>query len=199
MLVVEGHQPEIQPSRPLTGTAWPDGISAPLRDVRKRRFRKRVPKQRIEIIERQVEELLKKDAESEQVIYELQEARDYPTSEYDQNDAASGLHTLDGGTSVDGNQLGSDIDLEGYDSDLAAEIDRGLEQLEEEHDDDRESSESGTEDEDEDEEEEEEGGTDEASVQRRLLQEEVAELEVSLQRKRADIADATNPIVKASI
>jgi hypothetical protein len=68
---------------------------------------------------------------------------------------------------------GSDIDLEGYDSDLAAEIGRGLEQLEEgvdilhevDEDEDRESSDSGSgeddddeDDEDEDEEGDEEGG-----------------------------------------
>ncbi|RKP06449.1 TAFII55 protein conserved region-domain-containing protein [Thamnocephalis sphaerospora] len=207
MLVAEVQQPEVQPSRPLTGSglSWPDGISAPLRDVRKRRFRKRVSKQKIEIIERQVEELLKKDAAADEVIYEVHDLRENPTpSEYDLGDSSMMHMANEYGAGTDGRHpgAGSDIDLEGYDSDLAAEIGRGLEQLEEgegDEDDDRESSESGSgEDDDEEEEEEgdEEGGTDEASVQRRLLQEEVAELESSLQRKRADIASATNPIVK---
>ncbi|RKP27442.1 TAFII55 protein conserved region-domain-containing protein [Syncephalis pseudoplumigaleata] len=213
MLVVEGDQPEVQPSRPLTGNAWPDGLSAPLRDVRKRRFRKRVSKQRVEIIERQVEELLKKDAAAEQVIYEVHEMRDHATP----SESDMGNHTpLAGyghGDHRDRQSAGSDIDLEGYDSDLAAEIGRGLEQLEEgvdamheeDEDEDRESSESGSgsgsgeEDEDEDEEEEEgeEGGpVDETSVQRRILQEEVSELEASLQKKQTEIANAANPIVK---
>ncbi|KAI9592578.1 TAFII55 protein conserved region-domain-containing protein [Syncephalis fuscata] len=202
MLVVEGDQPELQPSRPPTGNgnAWPDGLSAPLRDVRKRRFRKRVSKQRIEIIERQVEELLKKDAAAEQVIYEVHELRDHATpSEYEMGNNTP-LASYGHGDGRDRQSVGT-------------EIGRGLEQLEEgvdglhevDEDDDRESSESGSgsgedDDDDEDDEDEEEGDEggpdDEASVQRRLLQEEVSELETSLQKKQADIASATNPIVK---
>ncbi|KAI8057048.1 TAFII55 protein conserved region-domain-containing protein [Syncephalis plumigaleata] len=206
MLVVEGDQPELQPSRPLTSNsnAWPDGLSAPLRDVRKRRFRKRVAKQRVEIIEKQVEELLMKDAAAEQVIYEINELRDHATpSEYDMGNNTP-LTGYGHGDIRDRQSVGSDIDLEGYDSDLAAEIGRGDVGLHEvDEDEDRESSDSGSgsgdddEDEDEEEEEGEEGGpVDETSVQRRILQEEVSELEATIQKKQQEVANAANPIVK---
>ena len=44
---------------------WPHGITPPLRHVRKRRFRKRISRRAIEIVEEQVDELLKMDQESE--------------------------------------------------------------------------------------------------------------------------------------
>ncbi|ORY29634.1 TAFII55 protein conserved region-domain-containing protein [Naematelia encephala] len=44
---------------------WPHGITPPLRHVRKRRFRKRMSRQTIEVVEEKVEELLKKDAEAD--------------------------------------------------------------------------------------------------------------------------------------
>jgi transcription initiation factor TFIID subunit 7 len=44
---------------------WPHGITPPLRHVRKRRFRKRLSRQTIEVVEEQVEDLLKLDAEAE--------------------------------------------------------------------------------------------------------------------------------------
>lgn len=44
---------------------WPHGITPPLRHVRKRRFRKRLSRQTIEVVEEQVEDLLKLDAEAD--------------------------------------------------------------------------------------------------------------------------------------
>ena len=44
---------------------WPHGLTPPLRHVRKRRFRKRLSRRAIEVVEEQVEELLKKDQEAE--------------------------------------------------------------------------------------------------------------------------------------
>jgi transcription initiation factor TFIID subunit 7 len=48
---------------------WPHGITPPLRHVRKRRFRKRMSRKDIEVVEEQVEDLLKKDAEAETTAY----------------------------------------------------------------------------------------------------------------------------------
>jgi TATA-binding protein-associated factor Taf7 len=48
---------------------WPHGLSAPLKFVRKRRFRKRISKQAIEDVEREVERLLQADIEAEDVRY----------------------------------------------------------------------------------------------------------------------------------
>jgi TATA-binding protein-associated factor Taf7 len=50
-------------------TIYPHGISAPLRHVRKRRFRKRISKRAIEDVEREVERLLQLDADCEEVRY----------------------------------------------------------------------------------------------------------------------------------
>lgn len=44
---------------------WPHGITPPLRHVRKRRFRKRLSRRAIEVVEEQVEELLGKDEDAE--------------------------------------------------------------------------------------------------------------------------------------
>lgn len=44
---------------------WPHGVTPPLRHVRKRRFRKRLSRRAIEVVEEQVEELLGKDEEAE--------------------------------------------------------------------------------------------------------------------------------------
>lgn len=44
---------------------WPHGITPPLKHVRKRRFRKRVSRRAIEVVEEQVEELLGKDEEAD--------------------------------------------------------------------------------------------------------------------------------------
>jgi transcription initiation factor TFIID subunit 7 len=40
---------------------WPHGVTPPLKHVRKRRFRKRVSRRAIEVVEEQVEELLGQD------------------------------------------------------------------------------------------------------------------------------------------
>jgi transcription initiation factor TFIID subunit 7 len=48
---------------------WPHGITPPLRHVRKRRFRKRLSRRMIEVVEEQVEELIAKDNEAESSSY----------------------------------------------------------------------------------------------------------------------------------
>lgn len=45
---------------------WPHGITPPLRHVRKRRFRKRLSRRAIEVVEESVEELIQKDDEAEE-------------------------------------------------------------------------------------------------------------------------------------
>lgn len=44
---------------------WPHGITPPLHHVRKRRFRKRLSRRAIEVVEESVEELVQKDEEAE--------------------------------------------------------------------------------------------------------------------------------------
>ncbi|CAG8564588.1 4889_t:CDS:2 [Paraglomus brasilianum] len=52
---------------------WPDGLAPPLRNVRRRRFRKRLSNRAIEEVEREVERLLRADAQAERVQYDLVE------------------------------------------------------------------------------------------------------------------------------
>lgn len=70
MLVVE--EP-IEDESVITSTAlniddyvWPHGMTPPLRHVRKRRFRKRISRRAIEVVEENVEELLKKDDDADE-------------------------------------------------------------------------------------------------------------------------------------
>jgi transcription initiation factor TFIID subunit 7 len=49
--------------------SWPHGITPPLRHVRKRRFRKRLSRRAIEVVEETVEELLKKDEEADSTTF----------------------------------------------------------------------------------------------------------------------------------
>ena len=46
---------------------WPHGVTPPLKHVRKRRFRKRVSRRAIEVVEEQVEELLGKDEAADDI------------------------------------------------------------------------------------------------------------------------------------
>jgi transcription initiation factor TFIID subunit 7 len=48
---------------------WPHGITPSLRHVRKRRFRKRLSRRTIEVVEEQVEELLKKDEDADSTSF----------------------------------------------------------------------------------------------------------------------------------
>ncbi|TYJ55259.1 hypothetical protein B9479_004089 [Cryptococcus floricola] len=57
---------------------WPHGLTPPMRHVRKRRFRKRMSRLTIEVVEEQTEELLKKDEEAETTSCELLDAHPDP-------------------------------------------------------------------------------------------------------------------------
>jgi transcription initiation factor TFIID subunit 7 len=48
---------------------WPHGLTPPLRHVRKRRFRKRMSRRTIEVVEEQVEELFKRDDEADEMTF----------------------------------------------------------------------------------------------------------------------------------
>ncbi|ORY72592.1 TAFII55 protein conserved region-domain-containing protein [Leucosporidium creatinivorum] len=133
---------------------YPHGITPPLKHVRKRRFRKRVNKRTIEIVEQAVEKLLEKDARAEQVQYELLD-HDVPSDdEYGspgpggarngdnssigaptprrEGSVSSAPGEGDDGMDQDGDQYDRDDEPEeeeggsGYDSDLANEINKGM-------------------------------------------------------------------------
>ncbi|KAK4053039.1 hypothetical protein OIV83_001774 [Microbotryomycetes sp. JL201] len=69
---------------------YPHGLTAPLRHVRKRRFRKRHDKKTIELVEAAVEKLLEKDSKATQVELEMLD-HDVPSEdEYDATDQPAG-------------------------------------------------------------------------------------------------------------
>ncbi|KAJ2962876.1 hypothetical protein NQZ79_g2124 [Umbelopsis isabellina] len=158
---------------------YPDGITPPLKHVRKRRFRKRLSKRTIEVVEKEVERLLEVDATAEDVRYEMNDSRDM------EPDSDVGTQDID----VEDTDEGSESD-----EDLAAAIDRGLEELEEEDDDDDDDSD----DEDDDDDDEEDDEDDEKGKHSEIAQkrQEILEIKAAIQRKNVDLNSATNAILK---
>ncbi|KAM0792429.1 hypothetical protein ACM66B_005106 [Microbotryomycetes sp. NB124-2] len=80
---------------------FPHGLTAPLRHVRKRRFRKRHDKKTIELVEAAVEKLLEKDSKATQVEFEMLD-HDVPSEdEYDATDQPSGdVNGAQGGSAI---------------------------------------------------------------------------------------------------
>lgn len=66
---------------------YPHGLAPPLRNVRKRRFKPRINKQAIEIVERQVERLIEQDEEADEVRYELVDESDVQEGEQQRTQA----------------------------------------------------------------------------------------------------------------
>ncbi|KAJ3050423.1 hypothetical protein HK097_008619 [Rhizophlyctis rosea] len=86
---------------------WPDGLTAPLRNVRKRRFRKRLSKRAIEDVEREVERLLKADAKAIDVTMESKDPEEW---EREQDEAAQ--RYLEEAEARDRADRGENIDIE---------------------------------------------------------------------------------------
>ncbi|KAI8920568.1 TAFII55 protein conserved region-domain-containing protein [Entophlyctis helioformis] len=129
---------------------WPDGLTPPLKNVRTRRFRKRISKKLIEDVEQEVERLLLADAESDDVRYELHDRREHEGSMYGDDGhgghgGMGGMAGSDGGSMMDGDGgsmmdgdgggMDGDMDLDGEDE-LAAEIQDALDAEEDGDDDD---------------------------------------------------------------
>ncbi|KAJ8496754.1 hypothetical protein ONZ45_g3578 [Pleurotus djamor] len=180
---------------------WPHGITPPLRHVRKRRFRKRVNKRTIETVEQEVERLLDKDALASEVQYEILENVNPDLSDSEFIERAEPLDAptpavSDGGDpgtpGPDGGEMdGEDEDhAEGdIDEELAAELDMALgdDGGEEEDDDD---------DEDDSEEDDEDDEDDEDAQARKLLNEEIRDLEAAVAKKNHEISSSSNPLIK---
>ncbi|KAF9092826.1 hypothetical protein BGX29_010264 [Mortierella sp. GBA35] len=76
--------PPLKPSEYI----WPDGLTNPLKNVRKRRFRKRVSKVAVEGVEKEIERLLQEDDLAEEVVYEIREQVD-GMDRFDSDDGAT--------------------------------------------------------------------------------------------------------------
>ena len=178
-------------ARPLNAEKQRDyqfehGLTNPLIDVRTNRFRKRMSKKVIEIVEMQVEKLLQKDLDSEDVRWEVHEN----TNDLDSmSESSSDVSEED----VDMND-GQEEAIPEDEFDLAAAIDEAL---------DNEQSESEGEDEEKDEEveeeeeiEQEEEEEDELMQMQKSLKHEIATLTVKLREKLVDVDKQVNVIMK---
>ncbi|KAJ2709927.1 hypothetical protein H4R19_004001 [Coemansia spiralis] len=173
----------------------PDGLAPSLANVRATRFRPRMPTAKVDAIEREVLRLLEEDAQAVAVKFDVCD---------DQGDdgrgATPGIDIMSPVTLDDLNtpavadeDAASSIaneDLE-FDESLAAELEQGLEELDD--DDEDEDEESDDEDNDDD---DDERPSNERAMQMKLLGEEVAELEHTIKKKRADLDSAPNPIIR---
>ncbi|KIJ54805.1 hypothetical protein M422DRAFT_153140 [Sphaerobolus stellatus SS14] len=215
MLVVEdkiqNEDEVLKRSFNLDDFIYPHGITPPLHWVRKRRFRKRVNRRTIETVEQEVERLLAEDSQSQRVEYVVLDNvnPDLSDSEFiepegtgmeeeeemrDEMEPATpaqvageeGEEGEDEGDEEDEDEEEGDIDEE-----LAAELAREMgEDMEEQEEEEEEGSESES-DEDDDEEEDEE-----AAEARKLLLEEIRDLEAAISRKESEISASVNPIIK---
>ncbi|KAJ3044101.1 hypothetical protein HDV00_003205 [Rhizophlyctis rosea] len=193
MLVVEDRPPVADPA-PLPPQSanpdefiWPDGLTPPLKNVRKRRFRKRMSKRAIEDVEREVERLLQADANAADTRFDLKTPQ-----EMEEEEADDELHE----EQADDEE---DIDLDGegegegegevYEGAGADEDDLLAEELLDVSDDEDDESEAESADE-----------MDEEERQRRAelanLRNEIEEMKSRLDEKRAEVERHINPLMK---
>ncbi|ORX92731.1 hypothetical protein K493DRAFT_316421 [Basidiobolus meristosporus CBS 931.73] len=221
MLVVDGIHKDVEQPRHRHPNPddyiWADGLTRPLKNCRKRRFRKRVSKRTIEVVEREVERLLQEDAQAEDVQYEVHDLHDGGYGDESEVGTPEPFtsHDTFGSSDAETEEIAPQEQDEEDDSDLdlAAEIDRGLEELEEEEtaeveleevdiNMDRDEIEKDEESEDEDEDEDEESGSENEEQDRELLQQKelltdkVLELESSINKKRGELFSARNILIK---
>ncbi|ORX73358.1 hypothetical protein DL89DRAFT_220592, partial [Linderina pennispora] len=166
--VADSEIPQLPRARGLD-TVHPDGLAPPLTNVRKQRFRKRMPSTKVDAIEREVLRLLEEDAQAMSIKFEI----------YDEQgeDGRAGTPSVD--------IIVANDDME-FDENLAAELAQGLEELDDDDEDD----------DDDDESEEEDQPNNERAMQMKLLGEEIAELERTIKKKGADLDSAPNPIIR---
>ncbi|KAG5647283.1 hypothetical protein DXG03_000819 [Asterophora parasitica] len=189
---------------------WPHGITPPLHHVRKRRFRKRVNRRTIESVEQEVERLLDEDALAAEVKYEILENvnPDLSDSEFIEReeplDAPTPAISDMGEPQTPGYDLGDEGEEEeeegneeeeggegDIDEELAAELDLAL------GDEDDEEGDGDDEEDEESEEEEEDEDEDDEDVQaRKLINEEIRDLEAAVAKKGREIASSANPLIR---
>ncbi|RPD66116.1 hypothetical protein L226DRAFT_530241 [Lentinus tigrinus ALCF2SS1-7] len=194
---------------------YPHGITPPLKHVRKRRFRKRVNRRTIETVEQEVERLLEADAMAADVKYDVlenvnpdlsdsefinievseEQGLDAPTPGFDAPTPAAdagGDEDEDEGAGAAARE--EDEEPEGdIDEELAAELDLALG----DEDGGADADEDEDEEEDEEDESDEDDDDDDEMVQaRKLLNEEIRDLEAAVNKKQTEIASSANPLIK---
>ncbi|GJJ12657.1 hypothetical protein Clacol_006901 [Clathrus columnatus] len=175
---------------------WQHGITPPLRWVRKRRFRKRANRRTIETVEQEVERLLAQDSLSTKVEYEVLENVNPDLSDSEFMGAEDAMEDMGGDMDGDMHATAADEDEEeeeeeegDIDEELAAELAREMgEEVEDEEASESEGSDESEEDDDDD---------DEEVVQaKKLLLEEISDLQAAISRKETEIAAVVNPLIK---
>ncbi|KAJ1719837.1 hypothetical protein LPJ53_005460 [Coemansia erecta] len=174
-----------------------DGLAEPLRDVRRTRFRRRMPETKVDAVEREVLRLLEDDAQALAVKHEVYDE----LQAEDGRGATPGLDILSPVTMDDlmtplvADEDASSVaeDLE-FDENLAAELEQGLEEMDDDEEEEEDDDEEDDEEESDDDDDEQPGN--ERAMQIRLLGEETAELERMIQRKNDDLDSAPNPIIR---
>ncbi|KAF8308114.1 hypothetical protein DL93DRAFT_2087391 [Clavulina sp. PMI_390] len=196
---------------------WPHGLTPPMRHARKRRFRKRINRATIETVEKEVERLLKEDDAAEKTTWSLHSSHSEAESDYDgSNLFDAGTPAFDPGSpqieddetrSIKQEGGADDMDFDdAFDAAFAAEIDQVDMEAEAAAyaDDESQSSDEeeddddllfGDEDED-DESEEDEDEDEETQAARRLLNEEIRDLEAAVEKKISEIATVQNVLIK---
>ncbi|KAJ2812627.1 hypothetical protein H4S07_001266 [Coemansia furcata] len=206
-LLAPDEDPALLPLARGLDVIHPDGLSPALADVRRTRFRRRIPNTKIESIEREVLRLLEEDVQAVAVKLEAIEIEQQPGEDgrgaTPSIDLMSPVTIDDLNTPMvaddDGASSVAIDDLE-FDENLAAELEQGLEELEGEE----EGEDEGDEEEEEEDDDEEsdldldmgDQPNNERALQMRLLEEEIAELERTIRKKCADLDSAPNPIIR---
>ncbi len=209
------------------------GLSTPLFNVRKRRFRKRLSNKVIESVEAKVDELFRLDAEAEGSQYELidpqslerdssvmndDNVEDESETPFDMlggdmdidmeveldNDDFKNIQTPHN-TGIDRNSVEVEVnadDIENFGDDietLGVELEKALEggDDEDEDDEDDEDDDDDDDDESEDEMDNREGKNmiDEKEQHKKMLLEEITELETKIQEKITDAKSYQNPLL----
>ncbi|KAJ3744598.1 TAFII55 protein conserved region-domain-containing protein [Lentinula detonsa] len=183
---------------------WPHGITPPLAHVRKRRFRKRINKRTIETVEQEVERLLEQDNLAKEIKYDILENvnPDLSDSEFIEReepiDAPTPAISDTGDPATPGGILGDEGEDEDegddepdgdIDEELAAELDLALGDEDDDGDDDDDDDDSDDDDDDDDDD-------DEVSQARKLLNEEIRDLQAAVAKKGSEIASSANPLIR---
>jgi transcription initiation factor TFIID subunit 7 len=178
----------------------PHGLTPPLFNAKKRRFRKRISNKVIESVEARVDELFKLDEEAEESTYELLNPNQLTTP------AAAMASVGESEPSTPFDMLGSAVsgdeqieDDEGDEDLLGMELEKALQEDEEEE----EKNDDDDDEEDEDEEDERDDDMDEDQIEamyhNQLLREEIAELESTIVAKSRDADSTQNQIMRGRL
>lgn len=198
---------------------YPHGMTPPLRHVRKRRFRKRLNRQAIEIVENEVDRLLAEEKgatnveESKHVVLtcwvfanSLLVIFEDADPELSDSEYLSKVMPAPATPNEDTNMVKEENDDDAF----AAVIERALQQGSEDEEEDSEEEEESDEDEDQEEGDSDSGsasgsGSDEDeddeeySGAKKLVDDEIRQLESAIAKKNADIAKVTNMALKVRL